>query len=342
MNANSAFGFTDEEFDVLKRKSEDLIAELNRGKYSSKTIVAIARNFGCGFYGIELAEGAFIITCLGFDPQNFKQYKNEIVGIYRNLKAKRIENCREILEKLSKPSGELSSLDLSLCFFMEDFDQLNKSKFATTVATVMRCNNYINKVNLSRNKIGDEGATTLSEALKVNSSIFYLYLGGNKIGDTGATALSEALKVNSSVIYLNLDSNRIGNKGAIAFSEYLKGNKALICLILVGNNIGNEGATTLSKALKEDDALLYLDLSQNYNIGEGGLIDLSKMLEVNPRLIYIDLVGVHMTHNAEKSLTDAFGKNTTITILPYEKKYDPLRSIVSQRGDLDPEFVSRI
>lgn len=54
-------------------------------------------------------------------------------------------------------------------------------------------------LNLSWNKIGDEGAKSISEALKVNgilTTMTILNLYDNQIGDEGAKSILEALQVN--------------------------------------------------------------------------------------------------------------------------------------------------
>ena len=45
------------------------------------------------------------------------------------------------------------------------------------------------KLDLTRLRIGDEGAAALAEALKVNCTLKELYLTGNNIGDEGGVCL---------------------------------------------------------------------------------------------------------------------------------------------------------
>ena len=348
INANSAFGFTDEEFDVLKGKAKDLIAELNGGKYSPETIIAISRAFG---YGLgpdskELAKVAFIIICFGFDPQTLKLYSETkvIVDISEALKADNLESCREQLEKLSKPSGKLSSLDLHSCFPIPYFDQLDKSKFATTVATVMKCNSYINEVNFSGNDIAisytgvtafsealkvnssitcldlsstrssDGVAKTFSEALKVNSSVICLILSHNNIGDTGTTALSEALKVNSSMTRLNLCGNRIDDTGATALSEALKVNSSMTRLNLRGNRIDDIGVTAFSEALKVNSSMTCLNLCSNH-ISDIGTTALSEALKVNSSVICLILSHNNIGDTGTTALSEVLKVNTALSYL---------------------------
>ena len=66
------------------------------------------------------------------------------------------------------------------------------------------------KLDLTRLRIGDEGAAALAEALRVNCTLKELHLVNNNIGDEGAAALAEALKVNCTLKELHLFNNSIG------------------------------------------------------------------------------------------------------------------------------------
>ena len=60
-------------------------------------------------------------------------------------------------------------------------------------------NNSIKTLNLSNNKIGDEGCKAIFNTLKVNSTLQTLHLSCNKIGKEGCRAIFNTLKVNSSI-----------------------------------------------------------------------------------------------------------------------------------------------
>ena len=59
----------------------------------------------------------------------------------------------------------------------------------------------------------------LSTALKKNPSLQQLDLSYNKIGDDGAKALSKALRVNNNLLVLSLANNVIGDVGAVSLVE---------------------------------------------------------------------------------------------------------------------------
>ena len=52
----------------------------------------------------------------------------------------------------------------------------------------------LTNLELSWNKIGDEGAKAIAEALKVNAVVTKLWLGNNNMGDAGKQAVQDAVK----------------------------------------------------------------------------------------------------------------------------------------------------
>ena len=83
----------------------------------------------------------------------------------------------------------------------------------------------LTKLELSGNRIGNEGAIAIAEALKVNAVLTTLFLNDNQIGDEGAKAIAEALKSGTAVLTeLRLDWINIGDDDAKAIAESLKVN----------------------------------------------------------------------------------------------------------------------
>ena len=106
-------------------------------------------------------------------------------------------------------------------------------------------------LDLSRNKIGPEGASALGEALKVNAVLTELRLNWNNIGAEGAIAIAEALKVNAVLTNLDLFNNSIGAEGAIAIAEALKVNAVLTKLDIRINRMGDAGEKAVRDAVKD-------------------------------------------------------------------------------------------
>ncbi|KAL7524032.1 hypothetical protein ACHAWF_000790, partial [Thalassiosira exigua] len=65
-------------------------------------------------------------------------------------------------------------------------------------------NQSLRLLNLSRNKIGDEGAKRLATALKDSKTLERMYLYSNAIGDGGAKSLADALGISTSLKVIEL------------------------------------------------------------------------------------------------------------------------------------------
>jgi len=100
----------------------------------------------------------------------------------------------------------------------------------------------LNKLNISKNKLGYEGAKHLAEALKQMKSLTHLDLSNNDIGDTGVLEILKSVKDYSALEYFDLSGNRIGKTshgiecGEI-LNEYLHTNRVLEHLKMNWNNL---------------------------------------------------------------------------------------------------------
>lgn len=68
-------------------------------------------------------------------------------------------------------------------------------------------------LNLSSNKIGNDGTIQITKMLQVNSTLRVLYLFNNKIGNEGIIQIENALTMNYNLqkILINNTSNKIKN-----------------------------------------------------------------------------------------------------------------------------------
>jgi len=108
----------------------------------------------------------------------------------------------------------------------------------------------LTQLQLARNQLGDEGASTVSQLISTNHTVNNVNLSGNKISDNGSIALANSLASNESeVTSIDLSNNNIGEKGALALSNAFDSNKSLIELNLSNNNFksGGNGLTPLFK-----------------------------------------------------------------------------------------------
>lgn len=132
-------------------------------------------------------------------------------------------------------------------------------------------NNTLTTLDLSHNKIDDEGAIALGVLLsKKDSSLQHVDLGDNQIRAEGAKALGAALGSNTAVTDFSLRLNRIGEEGGSQFFEKLKTNQAIVKLNVVSNGMGVESAKCIAEYLKATTVLQHIELSGNDMKDEGG------------------------------------------------------------------------
>jgi Ran GTPase-activating protein (RanGAP) involved in mRNA processing and transport len=184
---------------------------------------------------------------------------------------------------------------------------------AVALAAGLKVNSSLQTLNLTWNKIGDEGAVALAEALKDNKSLQTLALCKNQIGDEGAKALAGALKVNSSVRHLNLRSNKISDSGAAALADALKDNKSLTKVELGSNQIGAEGARALAAALKVNSSLQAFDLDYN-NISNVGAAAMTEALKENITLKKLYLGGNKIGETGGKAILNVLQESGNSSI----------------------------
>ncbi|XP_048448779.1 MHC class II transactivator [Rhincodon typus] len=107
------------------------------------------------------------------------------------------------------------------------------------------------KVKMSENKIGDEGAERLAKVLSNLTSLEKLTLSRNQIADRGAQELARSLPSLKFLKTLSLYDNIIGDKGAEKLAEILPVMKSLKVLDVKFNKITDAGAQRLTQSLKD-------------------------------------------------------------------------------------------
>ncbi|XP_044162704.1 NLR family CARD domain-containing protein 3-like [Acropora millepora] len=185
---------------------------------------------------------------------------------------------------------------------------------AAELAGQLKENSKLTWLELSGNRIGNEGADALAKGLKENSTLTSLDLSHNRIGNDGADALAKGLKENSTLTSLDLSNNRIGNDGADALAKGLKENSTLTSLDLSNNRFGNDGAHALAKGLKANSMLTSLNLRFN-EIGDVGADALGKGLKENSTLTSLGLFGNNIGEVAADALAKGWKENSTLTLL---------------------------
>lgn len=197
------------------------------------------------------------------------------------------------------------------------------------------------------NRLGAEGARTIGFALSCCSALTYLQLSDNKITDQGLMYISQSLSHSTSPLtsldlsnnyityrcmneirslilekpsltHLNLQWNMLGDEGAAALSQTLaQTQSALTSLVLACNNIGPKGASHLHRAVRSNYTLLSLSLAQN-NINKQTKDHINKTISQNQQQVrrcrsqFLRSVIIVLRDNSNPH------SNSTLSLLPTE------------------------
>lgn len=148
---------------------------------------------------------------------------------------------------------------------------------------------YLDRLDLSNNKLGNEGLTKLTPAIgKRNVSHFVeIRLTNNGIGHSGVETMMNKL-LQHNLVSLILDKNAIGDQGCQLVAASLQSMKMLARLNLGFNQIGSRGVNSLMRSLVACESVTYLGLSGNI-MKISGAVALAFTLAQHPRLEELDV-----------------------------------------------------
>ena len=135
------------------------------------------------------------------------------------------------------------------------------SHSTTAISTIIREGALV-MLQLSRNKIGENGMFEISKALQANLTLKRLFLSNTNVGVGGALSIAVALCHNNTLVDLYMNGNEILDDGAIAIAECLKTNRGLKYLNVCGNNITEIGVIEITEVLKLNPVLETLELDK--------------------------------------------------------------------------------
>ncbi|MAZ80710.1 MAG: hypothetical protein CMP18_02875 [Rickettsiales bacterium] len=189
-----------------------------------------------------------------------------------------LKGAKALLDHLSK-NNDISLRTLSLnsndlgCEGAVTILQLRKLKHlnlrqvmddisvTSNFADVLSSNKDLETLNLSQNKITDEGVDQVVKGLDGNENLKELIINGNLIGDKGAENIANMLKKNTSLIHIDLFFNKqIGDEGVKKLADALKNNTTLQKLNLNCVDMGVGAFKALSQALEDNTTLMDLNL----------------------------------------------------------------------------------
>ncbi|XP_048051933.1 NACHT, LRR and PYD domains-containing protein 12-like isoform X5 [Megalobrama amblycephala] len=214
------------------------------------------------------------------------------------------EGLTLLSDGLKDPHCKLKKLMLSQCNIT--------AEGCAALTSALRSNSHLRELDLSGNKIGDEGLMLLSDGLKdPHCKLEKLTLNSCNITVEGCAALTSALRSNSHLRELYLTVNKIGDKGLMLLSDGLKDPHCkLEKLELWMCYFAAEGCAALASALRSNSHLRELDLFMNI-IGDEGLTLLSDGLkDPNCKLEILWLSRCKITAAGCASLTSALRSNS--------------------------------
>ena len=157
----------------------------------------------------------------------------------------RADGCKMLARALLKGNTALQTLDVS--------DNEIGPAGCTALAMALGGNNTLQTLNLRCNEVGNEGCKALANLLLENNSkiaLQVLDLSHNRISDDGFVALVRALEENGTLRRLEMNDNGFGDGGCAMFATVLETNYALSEVFLHNNAISPQGATVLARALE--------------------------------------------------------------------------------------------
>jgi len=169
-------------------------------------------------------------------------------------------------------------------------------------------------LNLSDNPITPKGALILASGLKNNSTLQRLNLSSTRIGDLGVQYIVKALLNNNNILkVLILIDNEITDRGAEHIAVMLKTNRTLTQLFLSTNEISDEGVAMLANALQNhNNTLEYLDLSGNKRMTDLSADFLIEMIKYTRTLKALFLWSCNLSKESEDRLRKAAQANKNI------------------------------
>ncbi|XP_057187774.1 uncharacterized protein si:ch211-196h16.5 [Triplophysa rosa] len=203
---------------------------------------------------------------------------------------------------LENPNCKLKKLVLWKCNITDEG--------CAALASALKSNSHLRKLNLTNNNLGDSGVKLLSDVLEnPNCKLEKLVLRGCGVTE-GCVALASALISNSHLRDMNLSRNKLGDSGVKLLSAGLENpNCKLEKLKLTSCGVRDEGCVALASALRSNSHLRKLNLSEN-NLGDSGVKLLSAGLEnPNCKLEKLRLSDCAITGEGCVALTAALGSN---------------------------------
>ena len=140
------------------------------------------------------------------------------------------------------------------------------SEFANTLSKILCRSNYFSYIDISRNKIGDDGMKKIVKSVLSSYDTVHLDISSNDLSQSGCGKVLELLSKHETLYSLDISSHQFVYKNKVGPNENLM--KILKCptlayLNLSGTNIGSEGMKYIILGLENNRTLSYLNIGNN-------------------------------------------------------------------------------
>lgn len=178
---------------------------------------------------------------------------------------------------------------------------------------------FLESIDLSNCKIGDDGAKELADSLSTNTCLECIDLSKNNIGVKGAIAIGASLRKNKSLLEARFANNYLGDEGACAIASSLfqgsAGNSAstnnvIKVLDMAKTRIGKIGAVALLKCTSLESLRLF-----DNALGTEGFLAVSPFIANHPSIQDLDLGGNAATDEGISNMLISLHDNETLKVL---------------------------
>ena len=184
-------------------------------------------------------------------------------------------------------------------------------------------NSTLTELNLSSNKITDEGVRRLVKVIQVNTTLRSLDISHNTTSDDGMSSISDCLKINATLSKLNLSNNKITDEVVKMFSEAIQINTTLQDINMSSNNITDEGAKRLAEAIKVNTTLKELNISKNW-ISKEGVMRIVEACTINRTLHKLVCTHNNLSKSGLAAINEYIRKENAVQI--FEASWNSLCS----------------
>jgi Ran GTPase-activating protein (RanGAP) involved in mRNA processing and transport len=204
------------------------------------------------------------------------------------------EGTKAICEALEQ-NKTLKELDISGSFY--GGSNIGGSAGVKHVAKMLGVNGGLTALNLSSNRLDDEGVSAVCEAIQNNkeTKLASLNFENNGISPVGANAVTAMVAVTGGLTSLDLSSNQLCGLdyhdrgtytavGITAIADALRVNGGLTKLSLARNHLEEEGTKAICEALEQNTTLKELDIRGSNIGGSAGAKHVAKMVGINGAL----------------------------------------------------------